>query len=352
MDMLSAPGIHPGSPSYAGSLVAAQGTDLQGIPPELLEMLQYLLLTTGGSGTGDGGGMVSSGPSNFGGGGTAGVSGSDLGRCFEGFLGGSGSSGSSPGSGTGGYVSGGRDSYVPGGFEALDRGGAVADSARGADAVAWAESQLGVSEASNPATVRGYSNGNWQAWCADFVSKSFEKTGGSPFGHQSSVAGILSWGKANDRFTSAAAAAKNPGSLQIGDIATWKSAGKSHVGLVTGVNKDGTFTTIEGNTSDKVARRTHSFQEKGLTGFVRATKTELAGKTTTADRSKKSGGASGSSSSSSAAGASSASSAGSSAGASSASSAGSSKSSSSGSSGSSSGASSSSSSGGSGGGKK
>ena len=201
------------------------------------------------------------------------------------------------------------------------------------------ENAAGVSEASNPATVRGYSNGNWQAWCADFVSKSFEKTGGSPFGHQSSVAGILGWGKANDRFTSAAAAAKNPGSLQIGDIATWKSAGKSHVGLVTGVNKDGTFTTIEGNTSDKVARRTHSFQEKGLTGFVRATKTELAGKTATADKSKK-GGGSGSSSASS------------SAGASSASSAGSSKSSSSGSSGSSSGASSSSSSGGSGGGKK
>ena len=337
MDMLNAQGIYSGGPSYAGSLVAAPGTDPQGIPPELLEMLQYLLLTTGGSGTGNGGGMVSSGPSNFGGGGTAGVSSSDLGRCFDGFLGGSGSSGSLSSSSPGGYVSGGRDSYVPGGFEALDRGGAVGNSARGANAVAWAESQLGVSEARNPGAVRGYSNGNWQAWCADFVSKSFEKTGGSPFGHQSSVAGILGWGKANDRFTSAAAAAKNPGSLQIGDIATWKSAGKSHVGLVTGVNKNGTFTTIEGNTSDKVARRTHSFQEKGLTGFVRATKTELAGKTTAADKSK-TGGSSSSSSSSASAGASSAS--------------GSSKSSSSGSSGSSSGASSSSSSGGSGGGKK
>lgn len=91
----------------------------------------------------------------------------------------------------------------------------------------------------------------------------------------------MDWGRKNDRFTSAAAAARNPGSLQIGDIATWKSNGKSHVGLVTGVNKDGTFNTIEGNTSDKVARRTHSFNDRGLTGFVRATKTELSGKTST-----------------------------------------------------------------------
>lgn len=296
MDALSTRALGTGYPGSPG-LPMTNDPTLQDLSPEMLELLRYLMAMTGGDGSASaGGGLVSSGSPNFGGGGGGGAFPSALDSCLNGFLGaGNGNSGGFQGSpfggsgglggnyngnGSGSYVSGGRDGYVPGGFSADGRGGAVGGSARGESAVAWAESQLGVSEANNPGTVRGYSNGNWQAWCADFVSKSFEKTGGSPFGHQSSVAGILSWGKANDRFTSAAQAAKNPGSLQIGDIATWKADGKSHVGLVTGVNKNGTFTTIEGNTSDKVGRRTHAFSERGLTGFVRATKTELAGSST------------------------------------------------------------------------
>ena len=141
---------------------------------------------------------------------------------------------------------------------------------QGADAVRWALSQEGVSESRNPDIVRGYSNGRWQAWCADFVSTALKKTGGSPFGHQSSVQGILNWGRNNaGRFMGAGAARSNPGSLRAGDIAVWKQNGRSHVGLVTGVNKNGTFNTIEGNTSDRVARRTHSFSHRTLTGFVR-----------------------------------------------------------------------------------
>lgn len=295
MDALS---TRPLGTGYLGGpgLPVTNDPTLQDLSPEMLELLRYLMAMTGGDGSAAGGGAVPSGSPNFGGGGSGGFP-SALDSCLNGFLGGgngnsggfqgspfggNGPSGNSNGNASGSYVSGGKDGYVPGGFTADGRGGAVGNSARGESAVAWAETQLGVSEANNPGTVRGYSNGNWQAWCADFVSKSFEKTGGSPFGHQSSVAGILSWGKANDRFTSAAQAAKNPGSLQIGDIATWKADGKSHVGLVTGVNKNGTFTTIEGNTSDKVGRRTHAFSERGLTGFVRATKTELSGGTGTA----------------------------------------------------------------------
>ena len=144
-------------------------------------------------------------------------------------------------------------------------------SGSGADAVRWALSQEGVSEAAHPNVVRGYSRGNWQAWCADFVSTAYRNAGGSPFGHQSSVQGILDWGRSNPgRFMSAGAARNNPGALRAGDIAVWKQNGRSHVGLVTGVNRDGTFSTIEGNTSDRVARRTHSFGSNQLTGFVRA----------------------------------------------------------------------------------
>lgn len=143
-------------------------------------------------------------------------------------------------------------------------------SGQGSDAVRWALSQEGISESRNPDVVRGYSRGNWQAWCADFVSTAYKNAGGSPFGHQSSVQGILNWGRNNPgHFIGAGAARNNPGSLRVGDVAVWKQNGRSHVGLVTGVNRNGTFNTIEGNTSDRVARRTHSFGANTLTGFVR-----------------------------------------------------------------------------------
>lgn len=143
-------------------------------------------------------------------------------------------------------------------------------SGKGSDAVRWALSQEGVSESRNPDVVRGYSRGRWQAWCADFVSSAYERSGGSPFGHQSSVQGILNWGRNNPgHFIGSGAARSNPGALSVGDVAVWKQNGRSHVGLVTGVNRNGTFNTIEGNTSDRVARRTHSFGDRSLTGFVR-----------------------------------------------------------------------------------
>jgi len=43
--------------------------------------------------------------------------------------------------------------------------------------------------------------------------------------------------------------------------------GDRHVGIVESLNPDGTLTTIEGDTSDRVNRRTHSRSE--ATGFVR-----------------------------------------------------------------------------------
>lgn len=175
--------------------------------------------------------------------------------------------GQSPnGSGLGSFLGGSTGSSV------APTSGAAAPSSgggSGSGAVGWAESQLGVSESGNPDVVRGYSNGRTQSWCADFVSKAFENTGGSPFGHQSSVQGILNWGRENGRFITDEQAESNPQSVREGDIAVWKESGRSHVGLVTGVSGQ-TFQTIEGNTSDRVARRSHSLGENGLTGFVRA----------------------------------------------------------------------------------
>lgn len=139
-------------------------------------------------------------------------------------------------------------------------------------AMQWALSQEGISESKNPDAVRGYSQGRWEAWCADFVSTAFEKTGGSPWGHQASVAGILDWGQRNSgHFLSAAEARSDPGRIHSGDVVVWKQNGKSHVGIITKVNPNGTFDTIEGNTSDSVAQRKgYTLTDSQLTGFVRA----------------------------------------------------------------------------------
>lgn len=165
-------------------------------------------------------------------------------------------------------LGGSTDNYVPQGSH---QSGQIENlgSGSGSDAVRWALGKEGISESNNPGAVREISRGAWQPWCADFVSQAYANSpGGSPFGHQSSVAGILAWGRENNRFFDAGTASGNPSMLRPGDVAVWKSNGKSHVGLVTGINANGTFNTIEGNTSDAVRRRTHSFGG-GLTGFVR-----------------------------------------------------------------------------------
>jgi len=239
-------------------------------------MMQLMQMMMGQMGGGFGGGPMGGGMSpgmnpgfggggipgggGFGGGGGCGCGGGGGVPGFNGFGGRGGSR--SPG----GY--GGNDSYVPGGNSQAGPIGNLGQG-QGADAVRWALGKEGISESNNPGAVRAISRGRWQPWCADFVSQAYANSpGGSPFGHQSSVAGILGWGRNNNRFFSAGAAAGNPQMLRPGDIATWKSNGKSHVGLVTGINENGTFNTIEGNTGDAVRRRTHSFGA-GLTGFVR-----------------------------------------------------------------------------------
>ena len=221
----------------------------------------------GMGGPGGMGGMSPGMNPGFGGGGGGGCGcGGGGGMPGMGGFGGNGGRGVGGGRNPGGYN--GRDTYVPGGSGQTGAVGPLG-SGQGADAVRWALGKEGISESNNPGAVRAISRGRWQPWCADFVSQAYKNSpGGSPFGHQSSVAGILGWGRNNGRFFGAGAAAANPQMLRPGDIATWKSNGKSHVGLVTGINENGTFNTIEGNTGDAVRRRTHSFG-RGLTGFVR-----------------------------------------------------------------------------------
>ena len=134
-------------------------------------------------------------------------------------------------------------------------------------AIAEAESLEGKSETGNRDELRGILGGIDPAsipWCAYFVSAMLERHGGSPWGKIGSVQGILDWGKQNNQFI-----AKGSGQPQRGDAVIFKEGGRSHTGIVTKVNPDGSFETIEGNSSDAVNKRSYSANEATLTGFVR-----------------------------------------------------------------------------------
>jgi CHAP domain len=94
-------------------------------------------------------------------------------------------------------------------------------------------------------------------WCAYFVSWAARQAGmpigpiGSGFG---SVDAVWSWAEQAGRTS------QQP---RPGDLIVWDE----HIGIVEAVLPDGRIQTIEGNTSNMVARRTHS--PDGVVGYVR-----------------------------------------------------------------------------------
>jgi CHAP domain len=98
-----------------------------------------------------------------------------------------------------------------------------------------------------------------QSWCADFVSWAFDGNGNKklPWANVSAVSSIYDWGKAKGHIV------KRP---LPGDIFILKGSGISHTGIVRSTSGS-TFTTVEGNTSNRVRslrRAVHSY-----THFVR-----------------------------------------------------------------------------------
>lgn len=59
--------------------------------------------------------------------------------------------------------------------------------------------------------------------------------------------------------------------VQPGDVMIQQSNGASHTGIVTKVYSDGSFDTIEGNTSDQCLARHYSANDAKLSGFVKIT---------------------------------------------------------------------------------
>jgi CHAP domain len=115
-------------------------------------------------------------------------------------------------------------------------------------------------------------------WCAYFVSWA-ARNAGVPLGDQGqgfgAVSDVWSWaqrtGKAITPGTGPSGAPRDSLTAraqppQPGDLIVW---GGRHIGLVESVDASGSIHTIEGNSSDKVSRRTYGPDGGGATGYVR-----------------------------------------------------------------------------------
>jgi hypothetical protein len=100
-------------------------------------------------------------------------------------------------------------------------------------------------------------------WCAYFVSWAAREAGvplgdaGQGFGR---VDDVWSWAERSGKAIPAAGAQPQPGDLIVWD---------EHIGVVESVGADGSISTVEGNSSDSVARRTYGSDGGGAIGYVR-----------------------------------------------------------------------------------
>src|ERR671910_146775 len=99
-------------------------------------------------------------------------------------------------------------------------------------------------------------------WCAYFVSWAARQAG-VPIGDSGQGYGlvddVMAWGQ---RTGKALPAGSTP---QPGDLIVWDE----HIGIVESVGADGSIHTIEGNSSDSVAKRTYGSDGGGAVGYVR-----------------------------------------------------------------------------------
>lgn len=131
-------------------------------------------------------------------------------------------------------------------------GDAMVDAARTQDGVA--EQPPGSNDSPQIAQFRTAVEGapGPGPWCAYFVSWA-AKQAGTPLGDRgegfASVDAMWAWAQRSGK-----GVANGPGvTPRVGDVIVLDQ----HTGIVTGVQPDGTVETIEGNTSDRVAERTH-----------------------------------------------------------------------------------------------
>lgn len=130
------------------------------------------------------------------------------------------------------------------------------------DIVDVAISELGYREEGENRTKYGaYTGANGAAWCHSFVSWCAKQAGQSAaVPKTASTSYGMNWFIKKGLFKY-----KGKYTPKRGDIVYFKT-GRSHVGIVEKCS-GGTLHTIEGNTSNKVARRSYSLSERTITGY-------------------------------------------------------------------------------------
>lgn len=149
----------------------------------------------------------------------------------------------------------------------------------GSGLVKLASKYMGLNE--KDGSYKLFTNGRTESWCADFVTyvvKEYAKENGMSvskgFGSPA-VSNLMSWAQSKGVFDNTSKMSNNEklkyaqNTLSVGDVIIWKSNGASHTGIVKAINKDGTFTTVEGNSSDQVKSNKKSIYDKSLTGFIK-----------------------------------------------------------------------------------
>lgn len=143
------------------------------------------------------------------------------------------------------------------------------------NAINLAKSQIGVTEdgnSNNSAEVNKYRFGkaNGNPWCASFVSWCYGQgqkgNNKQTFGFDESTQNIRRKAEKAGKYSAKTSGYKP----QVGDLAVWKySENSGHVGIVSKVNRDGSFQVVEGNCGNAVQETTRSMNTEGLHGFVR-----------------------------------------------------------------------------------
>jgi hypothetical protein len=148
---------------------------------------------------------------------------------------------------------------APGGTPA---GQALLDLARGE--VGVTEQPPGSNDSPRIAQFRQATAGSGVGpWCAYFTSWAAREAGvplgdaGQGFGR---VDDVWAWAERSGKAIPAGG-----GQPQPGDLIVWDE----HIGIVESVGADGRISTIEGNSSDSVARRTYGSDGGGAVGYVR-----------------------------------------------------------------------------------
>jgi hypothetical protein len=148
---------------------------------------------------------------------------------------------------------------------------APAGNSVGARMVAAAQAEVGQAEqppgSNNSPRIAQYRAATAGApgpgpWCAYFVSWAARQAG-APLGDQGqgfgSVDALYAWAQRSGRaYTPGAGRTPQPGDLMVFH---------EHIGMVESVDANGQIHTIEGNSSDQVARRVHAPSD--AVGFVR-----------------------------------------------------------------------------------